>query len=53
MMEKDLKDWLERHFLRDNHPKYRKYVQEGFDNITPNQIYGFQRDKDLETIFIN
>lgn len=42
-MTKELFEWLEFRFYRDNHVKYRKYFKEWIDNITPNQIEGFYK----------
>lgn len=42
-MERELYEWLEYRFYRDNHLKYRKYFKEWVTNITPNQIDGFRR----------
>lgn len=39
-MNPELEEYLRRMFYRDNHPKYRKYFGEWFNNLTPNQIYG-------------
>lgn len=42
-MERELYEWLEYRFYRDNHLKYRKYFKEWITNITLNQIDGFRR----------
>lgn len=39
-MNPELEEYLRRMFYRDNHPKYRKYFEEWFNNLTPNQIHG-------------
>lgn len=52
IMDKDLYEWLRSHFMRDNHPKYRKYFDEWVSNVTEKQLVGFQHDMELETIFI-
>lgn len=39
-MDSNLKDYLQKTFYRDNHPKYHKYFELWFKNLTPNQIYG-------------
>ncbi len=42
-MERELYEWLEYRFYRDNHLKYRKYFKEWVTNLTQNQIDGFRR----------
>lgn len=42
-MERELSEWLEYRFYRDNHLKYIKYFKEWVTNITQNQIDGFRR----------
>lgn len=32
--------YLKRIFYRDNHPKYHKYFEEWYSNLTPDQIHG-------------
>ena len=41
-MEKDLKDWLELQFYKDNIKKYHKYFNDWVSNLTLNQIDGFR-----------
>ena len=41
-MEKDLRDWLEIQFYRNNINKYHKYFKEWVDNLTDNQILGLR-----------
>lgn len=33
-----LKEYLQREFRMNNHPKYYKYFEKWFSNLTPNQI---------------
>ncbi len=42
-MDKELRDWLEMEFGRSNLPKYLKYMNEWLDNLTDDQINGFQK----------
>jgi hypothetical protein len=42
-MNEDLYNWLEKMFMFSNIPKYRKYFKEWVDNITGEQIVGFER----------
>jgi hypothetical protein len=42
-MNEELYNWLEKMFMFSNIPKYRKYFKEWVDNITEDQITGFQR----------
>lgn len=39
-MDKDLRDWLEIQFYKDNLKKYHHYFNEWVSNITNNQISG-------------
>ena len=41
-MTKELHDWLEKEFYFNNHKKYHKYFKEWIDNLTNDQIKGFQ-----------
>lgn len=47
-MERELYEWLEYRFYRDNHLKYRKYFKEWVTNITQNQIDGFRRQMQID-----
>ena len=38
----NLEIWLREHWYRDNHPKYHKYFDEWFMNITASQRSGFE-----------
>ena len=42
-MNEELYSWLEKMFIRSNISKYRKYFHEWIENITEDQIIGFQR----------
>lgn len=42
-MNEELKLWLEKEFYYSNHPKYRKYFQEWFNNLLPHQLEGFYK----------
>jgi hypothetical protein len=42
-MEKDLKDWLEIQFYKDNIRKYHKYFDEWVSNVTLDQIDGLRQ----------
>lgn len=37
----NFKDWLQFRFNRDNHPKYKHYFDEWFNNCTEGQLLGF------------
>ena len=37
----ELYKWLQQEFYRSNHRKYHKYFEEWVDNVTYNQISGF------------
>ena len=41
-MEKELYNWLEIHFYKDNIKKYHKYFKEWILNLTDNQIIGLK-----------
>lgn len=41
-MTKELHDWLEKEFYFNNHKKYHKYFKLWIDNLTNDQIKGFQ-----------
>ena len=38
-MDTNLKEYLQRTFYRDNHPKYHKYFELWVNNLTEAQIY--------------
>ena len=40
-----LKEWLRAEFYKSNLPKYKKYFDEWFENITGNQIDGFEQQR--------
>ena len=40
-MTEELYNWLEKEFNINNHKKYRKYFKEWVDNLTNDQIKGF------------
>ena len=40
-MTKELHDWLEKEFIMSNHKKYHKYFKEWINNLTNDQINGF------------
>lgn len=42
-MEKELKDWLEIQFYKDNIKKYHKYFNEWISNLTFEQIDGLHQ----------
>ena len=50
-MTDKLYNWLQQHFIRDNHSKYKHLFDTWVKNITPNQIAGFKQDMHLEEIF--
>ena len=39
----DLYNWLQYHFYRDNHPKYKHLFNEWIENITQGQVDGFSK----------
>lgn len=41
MLKKVLKPWLAERWKKDNAPKYQKYFEEWFSNITEDQALGF------------
>lgn len=41
-MDKDLYNWIELQFYRDNIKKYHKYFSEWVSNLTQNQILGLK-----------
>ena len=41
-MTKELHDWLEKEFSMNNHKKYHKYFKVWVENLTNDQIKGFQ-----------
>ena len=51
-MTDKLYNWLQQHFIRDNHSKYKHLFTIWIKNITPNQIAGFEQDMHLEELFI-
>ncbi len=44
-MNNILKEWLRVEFYKSNIPKYQKYFYEWVNNITENQIYGFEQQR--------
>ena len=40
-----MKEYLENRFYLDNHPKYHKYFNLWYSNLTRNQLYYFNIDK--------
>lgn len=42
-MDKELKEWLQFRWIRDNHKRYRNLFEEWVCNITQNQINGFRK----------
>lgn len=42
-MKEETYKWLEEMFMRSNIPKYRKYFKEWIENITEDQVVGFER----------
>jgi hypothetical protein len=42
-MNEELYTYLESMFIRSNIPKYRKYFKEWIDNVTEEQLVGFER----------
>lgn len=51
-MTDKLYNWLQQHFIRDNHSKYKHLFDTWIKNITPNQIAGFEQDMHLEELFV-
>jgi hypothetical protein len=43
----DLRDYLHKEWKMRNHPKYLKYFEEWFKNITENQIYYFTKEMNM------
>lgn len=43
MINKELFNWLQQRFYRDNHAKYKHYFDEWVKNITETQINGFSK----------
>jgi hypothetical protein len=41
-----MKGYLFQRFIRNNHPKYHKYVNEWIDNVTENQMTYFKLEKE-------
>jgi hypothetical protein len=39
----NFENWIRFRFYKDNHPKYHKYFDEWFSNITESQIQGFNK----------
>lgn len=39
-----MRHYLRARFYRDNIPKYYKYFDSWFDNLTENQLYYFEKD---------
>ena len=50
-MNEELYNWLERMFMFSNIPKYRKYFKEWVDNITDDQISGFERMRKADYVY--
>ena len=44
-MNNILKEWIRVEFYKSNIPKYVKYFDEWFENITENQIDGFEQQR--------
>lgn len=42
-MNDELYNWLKREFIYSNLPKYHKYFKQWINNITPDQIVGFNK----------
>lgn len=42
-MNKELYNWLEMRFRKDNHKKYHKYFDLWISNITESQVIGFSK----------
>lgn len=40
-MTQELHYYLQKEWMKNNHPKYHKYFEEWVVNITPNQIHYF------------
>lgn len=40
-MKEILKPWLAERWKKDNAPKYQKYFEEWFSNITEDQVLGY------------
>ena len=40
-----MKDWLREEFYKSNHPKYFKYFEEWFLEVTEDQLDGFERQR--------
>ena len=45
IMSKDLWEYLEQRFKRNNHPKYLKYFDEWVSNISETQIHYFEIER--------
>lgn len=41
-----MKEWLRTQWRYDNHPKYQKYFEEWYNNITDTQKQYFQKQKE-------
>ena len=41
-----IKEWLKTQWKYDNHPKYQKYFEEWYNNITDTQKQYFQKQKE-------
>ena len=39
-----IQDYLKMRFLKNNHPKYHKYMNEWINNITDIQLYYFKKE---------
>ena len=42
-MNRDVYNWLENHWRKDNHAKYRHLFSEWVSNITDSQVYYFSK----------
>lgn len=44
-MTKEMHNYLQQRFYRNNHPKYHKYFEEWVQNVTDTQLMYFAQEK--------
>jgi hypothetical protein len=50
-MTKELVEWLEFRWRKDNHKKYHRYFNEWLKNITQSQIEGFAKQEKRRNVY--
>ena len=40
-----MRNYLQQRFLRNNHPKYHKYMEEWIDGVTADQMRYFEEER--------